>query len=84
MGGIMTNLMSGGTAGLLVGLVTLSGIMSSGSVAQAGQTDDVLACVGTMKTDADWAICRNLMFAPCATDTGWPRSRRDVRNCPHR
>lgn len=34
----------------------------------AGQTDDVLACVGTMNTDADWALCRNMIFAPCATD----------------
>jgi len=32
------------------------------------QRDDVLACVGGMSTDADWATCRVLMFAPCATN----------------
>jgi len=34
----------------------------------ADTRDDVLACVGGMETDADWATCRAMMFAPCATD----------------
>lgn len=38
------------------------------NAANAGPREDVLTCVGSMNTDADWAICRNLMFKPCATD----------------
>ena len=37
-------------------------------VASADQRADVLACIGTMNTDADWARCRTMIFAPCATD----------------
>lgn len=49
--------------------VVLAAMLLAGAPAFADQRDTVLTCVGNMETDADWAQCRALIFAPCATDT---------------
>ncbi len=41
-------------------------VMATPAVADV--RNEALACVNVMETEEDWARCRALIFAPCATD----------------
>lgn len=51
---------------LLLAVLTLLA-MSSPLRAEPSHQEKVIGCLLAMRSDADWAVCRNLMFANCPT-----------------
>lgn len=46
----------------------LAGCLWAGAAAASPFQDQIVGCLSSMQSDADWAACRAAMFTPCPTE----------------